>query len=87
MAVRAHGHLQFGCRAALSTGDDHHEAGLSARFLSEDERIMIGDRAGAGSSLRAIGGELGRPASTISREVHRNRDAESGHYRPFAAHR
>ena len=48
---------------------------------------MIGDRAGAGSSLRAIGGELGRPASTISREVHRNRDAESGRYRPFAAHR
>ena len=61
--------------------------GLSARFLSEDERIVIGDRVRAGSSLRAIGGELGRPASTISREVHRNRDAESGHYRPFAAHR
>lgn len=59
----------------------------SARFLSEDERIVIGDRAGAGSSLRAFGRELGRPASTISREVHRNRDAESGRYRPFAAHR
>ena len=60
---------------------------LSARFLSEDERVVIGDRAGAGSSLRSIGRELGRPASTISREVHRNRDAESGQYRPFAAHR
>ena len=60
---------------------------LSARFLSQDERIVIGDRAGAGASLRSIGRELGRPASTISREVRRNGDAESGRYRPFATHR
>jgi hypothetical protein len=59
---------------------------LSARFLSEDERILIGDRVRAGASLRAIGRELGRPASTVSREVRRNRD-ETGRYRPFAAHR
>src|SRR5450830_1166491 len=26
--------------------------GLSARFSSQDERVVIGDRAGAGSSLR-----------------------------------
>ena len=61
--------------------------GLSARFLSEDERVMIGDRVRAGSSLRAIGGELGRPAWTISREVRRSGDAEPGRYRSFAAHR
>ena len=60
---------------------------LSARFLSEDERIVIGDRVRAGASLRCIGRELGRPASTISREVRRNGDVESGRYRPFAAHR
>ena len=61
--------------------------GLSARYLSEDERIVIGDRVRAGVSLRGIGRELGRPASTISREVARDRDAASGRYRPFAAHR
>jgi transposase, IS30 family len=59
---------------------------LSARFLSEDERVLIADRVRAGVSLRAIGRELGRPASTVSREVRRNRD-EAGLYRPFAAHR
>ena len=60
---------------------------LSARFLSEDERIVIGDRLSAGVSLRGIARELGRHASTISREVARNRDAASERYRPFAAHR
>jgi IS30 family transposase len=59
---------------------------LSARFLSEDERVMIGDRVRAGASQRAIGRELGRAASTVRREVRRNRD-ESGLYRPFAAQR
>ena len=59
---------------------------LSARFLSEDERVLIADRVRAGASLRAIGRELGRPASTVSREVRRNRD-EAGRYRPFNAHR
>ena len=86
---------RYGRTVTSSSGAELHyqpvttttKPGLSARFLSEDERIMIGDRVRAGSSLRAIGRELGRPASTISREVHRNRDAESGRYRPFAAHR
>ena len=85
---------RYGRTVTSSSGAELHyqpmtttTALLSARFLSEDERVVIGDRAGAGSSLRAIGRELGRPASTISREVHRNRDAESGRYRPFAAHR
>jgi len=59
---------------------------LSAHFLSEDERVVIADRLRAGKSLRAIGRELGRPASTVSREVNRNRD-EEGRYRPFAAQR
>ena len=59
---------------------------LSVRFLSEDERVLIADRVRAGVSLRAIGRELGRPASTVSREVRRNRD-DAGRYRPFHAHR
>lgn len=59
---------------------------MSAHFLSEDERVVIADRRRAGASLRAIGRELGRPASTVSREVNRNRD-QAGRYRPFTAQR
>ena len=85
---------RFGRTITSSTGFELHYApvamtntkSLSARFLSEDERVLIGDRVRAGASLRAIGRELGRAASTVSREVRRNRD-ESGLYRPFAAQR
>ena len=59
---------------------------ISPRFLSEDERILIADRLHAGATIRAIAAELGRSPSTISREIHRNRN-ESGAYRPFDAHR
>ena len=86
---------RLGCTVISSSGSELHyqpvttttAPGLSARYLSEDERIVIGDRVRAGVSLRGIGHELGRPASTISREVARNRDAQSGRYRPFAANR
>jgi IS30 family transposase len=85
---------RFGRTITSSTGFELHYApvamtnakSLSARFLSEDERVLIGDRVRAGASLRAIGRDLGRSASTVSREVRRNRD-ESGLYRPFAAQR
>lgn len=59
---------------------------LSAHFLSEDERVVIADRLRAGVSLRAIGRELGRSPSTVSREVNRNRDGAE-RYRPFTAQR
>ena len=36
---------------------------------------------------RAIGVELGRDLGTISRELRRNRDPDSGQYRPFTAQR
>jgi len=49
---------------------------ISARYLSEDERITIADGVHAGRSLRAIAAELGRAPSTVSREVTRNRDGE-----------
>ncbi|GAA3134195.1 hypothetical protein GCM10020255_008790 [Rhodococcus baikonurensis] len=58
---------------------------ISARFLSQDERIEIADRH-AGLSIRAIASRLGRSPSTISRELRRN--AVTGNdYRPFEAHR
>jgi transposase len=59
-------------------------AGGSLRYLSEDERISIADRLLARASLRSIARELGRSASTISRELARNRP-DSRRYHPFRA--
>src|SRR5262245_58320663 len=60
---------------------------ISPRYLSEDERVLIGDRRCAGVSVRAIARELGRSPATVSRELRRNVDPDSGRYRPFAAQR
>jgi IS30 family transposase len=59
---------------------------LHPRFLTLQERETIAEMRRAGQSLNAIGRELGRPASTIKREVdhHAGRD---GVYRAYAAHR
>ena len=53
---------RYGRTVTSSSGAELHyqpmtttTALLSARFLSEDERIVIGDQVRAGSSLRAIG--------------------------------
>ena len=58
---------------------------LHPRFLTLAEREKIADLHRAGASLRAIGRALGRPASTIKREI----DARSGTdgYRPYQAQR
>lgn len=85
---------RYGRTTTSSDGLDRHyppmainaTRSLSARFLSEDERVVIADRLRAGVSLRAIGRELGRSASTVSREVNRNRDRDQA-YRPFTAQR
>lgn len=58
---------------------------ISPRYLSLPEREQIRDLSKAGSSLRAIARALGRPVSTISREIVRN--ADSNGYQPYAAHR
>jgi IS30 family transposase len=58
---------------------------ISARFLSQDERIEIADLRLAGLTVRQIADRLGRAPSTISRELRRN--ATAGGYRPFEAHR
>lgn len=59
-------------------------AAASGRYLSEDERIFIADRLLARVSLRSIARELGRSASTISRELARNQP-DSRRYHPFRA--
>jgi len=67
---------------AAITGPAHP---VSARYLSEAERISIADGLIRGSSIRAIAGELGRAPSTISREIRRNRDAGSVADHPYRA--
>jgi transposase, IS30 family len=56
------------------------------RYLSLAERTMIADRRRAGVSMRDIAEQLGRAASTISRELRRNGDDE-GRYLPATAQR
>lgn len=65
---------------------------VSARFLSQDERIQIAELVLAGTSIRQIARTLGRAPSTISRELRRPTEAAAGRprpeaYRPFEAHR
>ncbi|MGK5681972.1 IS30 family transposase [Actinoplanes sp. URMC 104] len=60
-------------------------APICARYLSQDERIVIADRLREGASQTQIAAELGRPRCTISREVARNAHPVTGDYRPYAA--
>src|SRR5689334_7128353 len=60
---------------------------VSDRYLSEQERVRIADLRQAGHGVRAIAEQTGRSPSTISRELRRNRDPDSGQYRPFTAHK
>jgi transposase, IS30 family len=57
---------------------------ISDRYLSEQERVQIADLRAAGAGVRAIAERTGRSPSTISRELRRNRDPDSGQYRPRA---
>lgn len=61
------------------------EAVLHPRFLTLAERETIADMYRAGASLRAIGRALGRPASTIKREL--DARSQDGPYQPYAAQR
>lgn len=60
-------------------------ARVGQRLLSLEEREKIADLKRLGWTLRAIGRELSRPASTIKRELEAR--ATNGIYLPHAAHR
>jgi len=68
-------------RAAVAA----REAARSPRYLSQRERIVIADQVRAGLSVRAVAARLGRSPSTISRELRRNQDPDTGDYHPHAA--
>ncbi|MET9733587.1 IS30 family transposase [Streptomyces sp. NPDC006458] len=61
------------------------EAELHPRFLTVTERELIADMRREGRSLRAIGRALGRPASTVKREI--DTRAVDGVYQPHRAQR
>jgi IS30 family transposase len=56
------------------------------RYLSLAERTTIADLHHAGVGVRGIAEQLGRTASTVSRELHRNAD-DAGRYLPATAQR
>ena len=60
---------------------------LSSRFLSEAERVDIAQGLSHRRGVRSIAQELGRSPSTVSREIRRNSDPETGRYRPLDANR
>ena len=74
-------------RLGVLAGDVGAGKTISARYLSEDERVVIADLHREGQGVRSIARQLGRAPSTISREVRRNSHPGSGDYRPHAAHR
>ncbi len=61
----------------------------SGRYLSLEERLQIADLHLAGTGVRAIASQIGRPASTVSRGLGRNGPEPSGRgrgkYAPYAA--
>jgi IS30 family transposase len=57
----------------------------SGRYLALEERLRIADLSLGGSGVREIACDLGRAASTISRELRRNAHLRSLSYRPYAA--
>lgn len=59
---------------------------LHRRFLTLLERETIADMRREGESLRAIARALGRPASTVKREIDHHGGAD-GYYRPYQAQR
>jgi transposase, IS30 family len=84
-----------GVSLAFSYGLHHKMGGVyrppgivySARYLDREERYELARLREAGLSMRQVAARLGRPVSTISRELARNGDPRTGSYQPERAHR
>jgi IS30 family transposase len=58
---------------------------ISPRFLTQDDRIAIGDGLHAHQDLKTIAGVIGKSFQTVYREVKRNSKPD-GRYQPWWAH-
>ena len=58
---------------------------IHARYLNQEERILIADRLRPGDSIRAIARLPGRDPGAVSREVERNRNPGIGDCGPCRA--
>ena len=60
-------------------------SGARSRYLTVENRLVIADMLQLKRSQAEIARELGRPRSTISREIRRNSNPLTGEYRPYTA--
>lgn len=58
---------------------------ISARYLSQDDRIEIADGLDAGESVKLIAARIGKSYQSVYREIARNRKPD-GRYQPWFAH-
>ena len=58
---------------------------IHARYLGQEERILIADRLRLGDGIRAIARLLDRNPATVSREIRRNTNPLTGCYEPYHA--
>jgi len=61
------------------------DTAYSSRYLNRDQRYEIARLREQGEPMRAIAAKVGCNVSTISRELDRNKDPETGHYAPAQA--
>ena len=61
------------------------EKPISARFLSQDDRIEIADGLAAGEPVKVIAARIGKSYQSVYREIARNRKP-GGRYQPWFAH-
>ena len=64
---------------------DFVERPISARYLSQDDRIEIADGLAAGEAVKSIATRIGKSYQSVYREIVRNRKAD-GRYQPWFAH-
>src|SRR5690606_37580420 len=58
---------------------------ISARYLTQDDRIEIADGLGAGESVKQIAARIGKSFQSVYREIARNKKPDGG-YQPWFAH-
>ena len=61
------------------------DAPVSARFLSQDDRIEIADGLAAGEPVKVIAARIGKSYQSLYREIARNSKPD-GRYQPWYAH-